>query len=120
MLARGTIALVVLGAGLAQAPVRAQDSQGAVIAQPGATPAEAERARQRELRAQERIRAALEKKAVVYGGYATDLSRTEKGSRPFSLRKPRDPRTDYKNIWFEEKPGRADRARGFVLFSVGF
>jgi hypothetical protein len=46
-----------------------------------------------------------------------DLSRAEKKSRALSLRQPRDPKNDYKNVAFDE---RSARPKGFVLFSIGF
>lgn len=66
---------------------------------------------------EERAKALLEKKAVSYSGYLHDLSRAEKKSRFFSLRQPRDPKNDVKNVSFDERNG---RPRGFVLFRLEF
>ncbi len=79
------------------------------------TPAAAQQ--QRKLQAEERVRTLLEKKPVVYSGFLVDASRAEKKSRFFSLRQPRDPRNDIRNISFEERSG---KPRGFVLFRVEF
>lgn len=73
--------------------------------------------RQRQVEAEQRARALLEKKPVVYSGFLVDASRAEKKSKMFSLRQPRDPRTDYRNISFEERSG---KPRGFVLFRMEF
>jgi hypothetical protein len=72
---------------------------------------------QRKLDAERRAKKMLEEKAITYGGFLTDLSRAEKGSRPLSLRKPVDPKTDYKNLYFDEK---SSRPKGFVLFALSF
>jgi hypothetical protein len=77
----------------------------------------AERQRKLQAKEEERAKALLEKKAVTYGGYVHELARAEKKSRFFSLRQPRDPRNDVKNISFDERSG---RPRGFVLFRLEF
>lgn len=66
---------------------------------------------------EERARAALAKKPVIKSGFLHDLSKAEDKKRFFSLRQPRDPKTDYKNISFDE---RTERPRGFVLFRLEF
>ena len=103
-------------ASLSLATAAAQET--ATVETPKAeSPAAAERARQRQLQAEERARALLEKKPVVYSGFLVDASRAEKKSKMFSLRQPRDPRTDYRNISFDE---RTAKPRGFVLFRMEF
>jgi hypothetical protein len=78
---------------------------------------EAAREQQRRLEAEQRAKALLEKKPVTYGGFLVDASRAEKKSRFFSLRQPRDPKNDTRNISFHERTG---QPRGFVLFRVEF
>ena len=74
--------------------------------------------RHRKLQVQEeRAKALIEKKAVTHSGYLPDLSRTQNKSGLFSLRAPRDPKSDVKNVSFEERSG---RPRGFVLFRLEF
>jgi len=72
---------------------------------------------QRKLDAERRAKKMLEEKVITYNGFLVDLSRAEKGSRPLSLRKPVDPKTDYKNLYFDEK---TSRPKGFVLFALSF
>src|SRR5688500_8321603 len=103
------IAISVLSSLLLLTGTLAQDAS---LESPKET-AEVAAERQRKLQAEERAKALLEKKPVTYGGYLTDLKRAEKKSRFFSLRQPRDPKTDFKNISFDERTG---RPRGFVLF----
>jgi hypothetical protein len=78
---------------------------------------EAAKERQKKLQQEERAKALLEKKPVIYGGFLVDAARTEKKSRLFSLRAPRDPKTDYRNISFDERSG---KPKGFVLFRLEF
>lgn len=79
---------------------------------------EAAIARQKKLQAdQERARALLEKKKVTYGGFVHEASRAEDKKRFFSLRQPRDPVNDTKNVAYDERTG---RPRGFVLFRISF
>ena len=73
--------------------------------------------RETRLQQEERAKAALEKKPVIYSGFFVDAARAEKGWKKFSLRTPRDPKTDYRNVALEE---RTERPRGFVLFRIGF
>ena len=105
-----------LFASLSLATAAAQET--ATVETPKAeSPAALERQRQRQVEAEQRARALLEKKPVVYSGFLVDASRAEKKSKMFSLRQPRDPRTDYRNISFEERSG---KPRGFVLFRMEF
>lgn len=66
---------------------------------------------------EERAKAALAKQPVIKSGFLHDLSKAEDKRRFFSLRQPRDPKTDYKNISVDE---RTERPRGFVLFRLEF
>jgi hypothetical protein len=81
------------------------------------TAAEVNREQQRKLEAEQRAKKGLEKTPVTYGGFLVDLSRAERKSRFFSLRQPRDPKSDYRNIVFDE---RSARPKGFLLFSIDF
>jgi len=72
---------------------------------------------QKKLDAERRAKKALEEAPITYSGFLVDLSRAERGSRPLSLRKPVDPKTDYKNVFFDEK---TSRPKGFVLFALSF
>ena len=81
------------------------------------TAAEVNREQQRKLEADRKARKKLEESPVTYSGFFVDLSRAERKSRFFSLRQPRDPKTDYKNILFED---RSARPKGFLLFSLDF
>jgi hypothetical protein len=81
------------------------------------TAAEAQSEEQRKLDAKRRAKKILEEKVITYGGFLVDLSHAEKGSRPLSLRKPLDPKADYKNLYFDEK---TSRPKGFVLFALSF
>ena len=76
---------------------------------------EAARDREKRLRQEERAKALLEKKPILYSGFLVDAARAEKKSKLFSLRSPRDPKNDYKNIAIEERTSRP-RAGG----SAGF
>src|SRR5262245_57974023 len=78
---------------------------------------EAAKEREKRIQQEEAAKALLEKKPVIYSGFLVDAARAEKKSRMFSLRTPRDPRVDYRNISFDE---RTDRPRGFVLFRLEF
>ena len=78
---------------------------------------EAAREREKRIQQEEAAKALLEKKPVVYSGFLVDAARAEKKSRMFSLRTPRDPKVDYRNISFDE---RTDRPRGFVLVRLEF
>ena len=82
-------------------------------------PDEAAAAKQRaeKLLQEERAKALLEKKPVVYSGFLVEASRAKEKKRFFSLRQPRDAKNDYRNIAFDE---RTNRPRGFVLFRIGF
>jgi hypothetical protein len=81
------------------------------------TAAQAQSEEQRKLDGEHRAKKILEEKVITYGGFLVDLSRADKGSRPLSLRKPIDPRVDYKNVLFDEK---TSRPKGFVLFALRF
>jgi len=81
------------------------------------TAAQAQSEEQRKLEAERRAKKLMEEKAITYGGFLTDLAHAEKNSRPLSLRKPRDPKTDYKNLYLDEK---TSRPKGFVLFAISF
>jgi hypothetical protein len=80
-------------------------------------PTEIPQTTDKKLRDAERTKALLEKKPVTYGGFLVDATRAEKKSRFFSLRQPRDPKNDMKNVALEERTG---RPRGFVLFRAEF
>lgn len=74
--------------------------------------------RQKNIQAdQERAKALLEKKKLTYDGFVHDASRAENKKRFFSLKQPRDPANDTKNVSFDERSG---KPRGFVLFRVRF
>ena len=81
------------------------------------TAAQAQSEAQQKLDAERRAKKALEETPITYGGFLVDLSRAERGSRPLSLRKPIDPKTEYKNVYFDEK---TSRPKGFVLFALSF
>ena len=78
---------------------------------------EAAREREKKIQQEERAKALLEKKPVLYSGFLVDAARTEKKSSLWSLRAPRDPKNDYRNISFDE---RTSRPKGFVLFRLEF
>ncbi|MGZ8919819.1 MAG: hypothetical protein ACXW3L_02425 [Limisphaerales bacterium] len=109
------IASLLLALSLHAAPIFAQDVT--VETPKEATEQAAERQRKLQAKEEERAKALLEKKAVTYSGYLHDLSRAEKKSHFFSLRQPRDPKNDVKNISFDERSG---RPRGFALFRLEF
>jgi hypothetical protein len=78
---------------------------------------ETAREREKKIRVEERAKALMEKKPVVTSGFLVEAARAEKRKSLFSLRAPRDPKHDYKNIAFEERSG---RPKGFVLFRWEF
>ena len=78
---------------------------------------DAAREREKKIQQEELAKALLEKKPVVTSGFLMDAARAEKKSKTFSLRAPRDPKTDYRNISFDE---RTSRPKGFVLFRLEF
>jgi hypothetical protein len=78
---------------------------------------EAAKNREKKIQLEERAKALMEKKPVVASGFLVDAARAEKKSSFFKLRSPRDPKTDYRNIAFEERTG---RPKGFVLFRLEF
>ena len=78
---------------------------------------EAAREREKRIQQEEAAKALMEKKPVIYSGFLVDAARAEKKSKMFSLRTPRDPKVDYRNISFDE---RTNRPRGFVLFRLEF
>ena len=79
--------------------------------------AQAAKERDKKLQQEERAKALLEKKPVVYTGFLVDASRAPEKKKFFSLRQPRDPKNDYRNVAVDERTG---RPRGFVLFRVEF
>jgi hypothetical protein len=81
------------------------------------TAAQAHSREQRKLDAERSAKKMLEEKPITYSGFLVDLSRAEKNSHPLSLRKPLDPKTDHKNLHFDEK---TSRPKGFVLFALSF
>ena len=93
-------------------PKSGQESDATLSAE-----AAAAKERDEKLRQEERAKALLEKKAVVYSGFLVEASRAKEKKRLFSLRQPRDAKNDYRNIAFDE---RTNRPRGFVLFRIGF
>lgn len=103
--------LLAFPAALAQAP--AQN----VTVEASKQEIEAAKEREKRIQQEEAAKALLEKKPVIYSGFLVDASRAEKKSKMFSLRTPRDPKVDYRNISFDE---RTDRPRGFVLFRLEF
>jgi hypothetical protein len=92
-------------------------AEDAVVETPKETEAAAAAERQRKLQAEEKAKAALEKKTVTYGGFVNDVARAESKKKFFSLRQPRDPKNDVKNVSYDERTG---RPRGFVLFRAEF
>ena len=56
-------------------------------------------------------------KRVTYGGYLSEVSRTEKGRSLFSLRSPLDRQKESENVSFY--PG-TEKVQGIVLFSIKF
>jgi hypothetical protein len=89
----------------------------ATVETPKGTEAAAAAERQRKLQAEEKAKAALEKKPVTYSGFLHDVKHAENKKKFFSLRQPRDPKNDVRNVFYEE---RTDRPRGFVLFRAEF
>ena len=73
--------------------------------------------RDAKLQQEQRANAALQKKPDTYSGFLVDASRSEKKPRFFSLRQPRDPKNDTRNVAYEERTG---RPRGFALFRIEF
>jgi hypothetical protein len=94
---------------------------GSILAQDAALKAsatvETSPAQKRKLEAQERARRVLEEKPFTYGGFLTEFSRAGEKKKFLSLRQPRDPKTDYKYLYVDE---RTARPKGFVLFSIDF
>ena len=107
-------ALLLLSLLLIAPSLRAEDA--AVSTESQATEAAAAE-RQKKLQAEEQAKSKLEKKPVTYSGFLHDASRAQDKKKFFSLRQPRDPRNDTKNISYDE---RTERPRGFVLFRIGF
>ena len=96
--------------------VHSVTAEDAVIETEATTQAAIER--QKKIQAdQERAKALLEKKKVTYDGFVHEVSRAENKKRFFSLKQPRDPANDTKNVSFDERSG---KPRGFVLFRVRF
>lgn len=106
---------VVAAAFLFALPLAAQDD---LNAENTPTSVQAHRAAQRKLDAERRVREALEGRTIfVYGGFFVDLTRAESKKSFLSLRKPRDPKSDYQHVYLDP---RTDRPKGFVLFSLSF
>ncbi|HEX7862217.1 MAG TPA: hypothetical protein VF773_17915 [Verrucomicrobiae bacterium] len=108
-------ALLLLSLLLIAPSLRAEDA--AVSTESQATEAAAAAERQKKLQAEEQAKSKLEKKPVTYSGFLHDASRAQDKKKFFSLRQPRDPKNDAKNISYDE---RTERPRGFVLFRIGF
>ena len=106
-------ALLLLSLLLIAPTLRAEDA--ALSTETQTTEAAAER--QKKLQAEEQAKAKLEKTPVTYSGFLHDASRAQDKKKFFSLRQPRDPKNDTKNISYDE---RTERPRGFVLFRIGF
>jgi hypothetical protein len=79
--------------------------------------ADANRPGESKLQTESRPKASIEKKPFVFGGFLTDVAHSKKISRLLSLRQPANPKRDAEHIHFDEKTG---RAKGVVLFSIGF
>jgi hypothetical protein len=92
-------------------------AEDVVVEAPKETEAAAAAERQRKLQLEEKAKAALEKKPVTYSGFVHDVKRAENKRKFFSLRQPRDPKNDVKNVSFDERTG---KPRGFVLFRAEF
>ena len=93
-------------------------SQDVTVETPKKAEAEAAAEREKKIQQEERAKAILEQKPVrVHSGFLVDVARAEKKSKLFSLRTPRDPKTDYRNVSFDE---RSERPRGFVLWRLEF
>ncbi len=106
--------LAIALASLIHGPSLAQE---VTVETPKKVETEAAAQRDKKLQQEERAKALLEKKPVVHSGFLVDAARAEKKSKFFSLRAPRDPKTDYRNISFDE---RTERPRGFVLWRIEF
>jgi hypothetical protein len=61
--------------------------------------------------------ALIARKPIIYGGFATDLSKSTNAPKLLSLRQPNNPKADQENVHFDEKTG---RAKGFVLLRLSF
>ena len=92
-------------------------AEDAVVETPKETEAAAAAERQKKLQLEGKAKAALEKKPVTYSGFVHDVKRAENKRKVFSLRQPRDPKNDVKNVSFDERTG---KPRGFVLFRAEF
>jgi hypothetical protein len=92
-------------------------AEDAVVETPKETEAAAAAERQRKLQIEEKAKAALEKKPVTYGGFIHDAAKAQNKRKFFSLRQPRDPKNDTRNVSYDERSG---RPRGFVLFRAEF
>lgn len=92
-------------------------AEDAVVESPKRTGAAAAAEPQQKLQAEEKLKAALEKKPRAYSGLVHDFKRAENKRKFFSLRQPRDPKNDLKNVSFDET---TEKPRGFVLFRVEF
>ena len=86
---------------------------------PPQTTVEANRAAQRKLEAQQKKAEEIMKKKppFTYGGVVSDWRKAEDKSKFFSLRRPVEPKKDYRNIWYDVRSG---KPRGFVLFALDF
>jgi hypothetical protein len=108
--------LIALGIGTALLLTTVHAQEEASI-EHSPTAAQANRAAQRKLEAERRSKKLLEEKPLTYGGFLVELSRSERKTKALSLRQPVDPKNDYKHVYLDERTG---RAKGVVLFSVGF
>jgi hypothetical protein len=95
----------------------AQSQDATVVTDSSSARTSAEERQKKIAQEQERAKALLEKKTVVHDGFVHDLRRAESKKKFLSLRQPRDPLNDTKNISADERSG---KPRGFVLFRVGF
>jgi hypothetical protein len=96
-------------------PLYAQD---AVVQQPSKSATEVTR-EERKLPARKKPAEDIlkQKPAYTYGGFLTEVKRSENKSKLLSLRQPVDPRNDYKHVLYDMSTG---RPRGVVLFSLDF
>ena len=108
-----TVASIVVALACAL-PLAAQEE--AVVEQ-SPTAARAARAAQRKLDADRRAKEAIEGKPLVYGGFLTELKKSEDKKKFLSLRRPVDPGKDDENVY---RDVRTAKPKGFVLFSIGF
>jgi hypothetical protein len=58
-----------------------------------------------------------QKPAYTYGGFFTEVKRSENKSKLLSLRQPADPKNDYKHVLYDMNSG---RPKGFIFLSLDF